>query len=569
MFFSSADLLIKYKDVHLEPKKDGEKLVFGKGYAYKRKNVPMQVSLSGTHYEMGLQYGVLLKDEIRDMTDSLHRLIVFYSKEMKVPKNIVYNYFKFKIDKLVKNIPLRFRQEMKGISDGSGVNINAICAVSLFDDVIHSLGCTSIISLTEDGPIVHGRNEDLFFGMELGMKSVIIKYNPEGYKSYISISFPGFIGVSTGYSDSGLGYSHHSRFARTVNLKGYPQHCVPRMALEECSSLDEVKVFYKNKPIAIGDAHTWSDRNSKTGCIIETAPDKENPMKIIEMNGSVQWHINKYIDLEYVRQNENKYASGESFNTSRQEILSRLIKKEKKLSLDDVISILREENGPNGENYNLSSITRGVCNLDTQQMIIFDSEKEGLYIARNYYYASKSAVYFIPWDFEKLPYLYKEREHINPAVKDTAKVRESLISKSELITKLQDLKVRYPDEGYIFFMSGQAAFESGNLKDWVEYTDKAYKLPSSCDRQDVCLERAKAAFYQNDMKLTEKILSIISFDALKSFKAKAQLIYLYKMYYDRTNDKIKSQEYEKKFLLLVNDKKIQKRIKKSLKAIKN
>lgn len=403
----------------------------------------------------------------------------------------------------------------------------------------------------------------------MGMKSVIIKYNPKGYNSYEAISFPGFIGVSTGYNSKGLGYSHHSRFARTVNMKGYPQHCVSRLALEECSSLKEVKAFYKNKAIAIGDAHTWSDRSSGTGCIIEAAPNEKAPTKVIEMSGNIQWHINKYIDSGYIGQAENKYTGDESFNNSRQEIISELIKKNnnRKLSLEDIISMLRDENGANGENYNLSSITRGICNIDTQQMIIFDPKGTGLYIARNYYYASKSTVYFIPWDFEKTPYVYKKSENIAPVLEDTAKIKEALISQSELIKRLKELTVKYPKQGYLYFMIGQAFFEAGKLTDWAKYIDKAYKLSSSCDKQDVSLEKAKAAFYKKDMRLTGEILSDIDYGGLMSFKSKAQLLYLYKMYYSKMNNKIEAQKYEKKILLLVTDKKTQDKIVKGLKVI--
>ena len=567
--FNSVGSLIKYKNVKLKAERDDEKLVFRQGYAYKRKNVPVQVSLSGTHYEMGVQYGVLLKDEIKYMVNSLYKLISFYSKQLKIPKDIVYIYFKFKINRLAKNYPERFKKEIQGISDGSGVNINAIYALSLFDDAVHSMGCTSVLAISQDGSIIHGRNEDLFFGMELGMRSVIIKYNPKGYNSYESVSFPGFIGVSTGFNDKGLGYSHHSRFANSVDLSGYPQHCISRMALEECSSLKDVENFYKNKHVAIGDAHTWSDRNNKTGCIIETAPNKKDPVKITEMNGNAQWHINKYIDPKYIKQDENKYTGDESFNNSRQEILNNLIKSNEKMSLDDVISILRDENGPDGENYNLSSITRGICNIDTQQMIVFDPMGKGLYIARNYYYASKSTVYFVPWDFDESPYVYKKSETIQPVLQDTAKVKESLLSQDQIIKRLKELTVKYPNEGYIYFMIGQAYFESGKLNDWTKYIEKAYELSSFCDKQDVTLERAKAAFYQRDMELTGKLLKDISCDGLRSFKAKAQFLYLYKMYYEKVNNKAESQKYENKFLSLVSDKKTQGKIVKSLKAIKN
>lgn len=116
--FNSVGSLIKYKDVKLKAERDGEKLVFREGYVYKRENVPVQVSLSGTHYEIGVQYGVLLKDEIKYMVNSLYKLISFYSKQLKIPKDIVYIYFKFKINRLAKNYPERFKQEIQGISDG-------------------------------------------------------------------------------------------------------------------------------------------------------------------------------------------------------------------------------------------------------------------------------------------------------------------------------------------------------------------------------------------------------------------------------------------------------------------
>lgn len=558
----------KNGNVQFDIGKDGEKLTFQQGYTFKRENLPVQIYLSGTHYDMGLQYGVLLKNETREMVNSLNRLISFYSAEMKIPKFFIDIYFKYQIKKLSKKIPERFKQEMKGISDGSGVDIDEIYAISMFDDLVHSMGCTSILALTEDGMMLHGKNDDLYFGMELGLKPIIFQYNPKGYNSYVSISFPGFIGVSTGYNSNGLGCSHHSRYANKVNFKGYPQHCVPRMALEECSSLQEVINIYKNKSITVGDAHTWSDRNNLTGCIIEAAPDEKNPIKVTKMKDRVLWHINKYIDPDYIKNDENSYTGDASFNNSRQEILSHLIKNGQMLAVDDVISLLREEKGESGENYNLSGVTRGICNNDTQQMIIFDPKGEGLYLARNYYLASKSTVYYIPMDFERPPYVYKESEAIDPVVEDVAIIKESMISRSELIRKLKVLTRKYPDRGYIYFMIGQAFFDSGNLTDWAYYTEKAYKLPSSCDRQEVTLEKTKVAFYKKDMQLTAQLLSNISYKDLRSFKSKAEFIYLYKMYNEALNKKIECQIYKEKFLSLVSDAKTQNKIISRLKVLK-
>jgi hypothetical protein len=567
--FNSLDSLIKNKDVYYDVKKDGEKFTFMQGYAYRRDGIPVQVSLSGTHYEIGLQYGVLLKDEIRQMSNGLYKVIGYYSEEIHVPKDLVYIYFKYKIDLLSKNIPERFKQEIKGISDGSGVNINAIYAISLFDDLLHSMGCSSVLALTDDGTILHGRNEDLYFGMELGMKQVIVKYNPTGYNSFVSISFPGFIGVSTGYNDKGLGYSHHSRCANTINYKGYPQNCISRMALEECSSLNEIISFYKDKPVVIGDAHTWSDRNSLTGCIIETAPNEKDPVKVIEMSDKILWHINKYVNSDYKKNVENKYTGDVSFNNARQEIFSHSLSDKKSLTIDDVISLLREEKGPNGENYNMSDITRGICNMDTQQMVIFDPTGDGIYLARNYYLASKSTVYFIPSNFELTPYVYKKSEINDPIIEDIAIIKESVLSQSQKIEKLKELAVKYPDQGCIYYMISQALFTLGDINGWADYTDKAYIVCSSYDLPEITLEKAKVEFYKKDMKEMAQTLSNINYNALESFKAKAEFLYIYKMYFESVNDKITSQEYLVKFKELASDSKAQNDVIKGLGFLRN
>lgn len=569
MYFNSLKTLTKYKNVQFHADMDGEKYIFQNGYAYKRPNIPVQIYLSGSHYEMGLQYGVLLKDEIRQMTKSLSKVIVYYSEEMKIPKELVYIYFKFNINRLSHNVPDKYKDEMKGISDGSGVDLNAIYAISLFDDMVHSMGCTSITALSEDKTILHGRNEDLYLGMELGMKQAIVQYNPTGYNSYVSISFPGFVGVSTGYNSKGLGYSHNSRYANGPNYKGYPQHTISRMALEECSSLQEVIDFYKGKSVTIGDAHTWSDRNNSTACIIEAAPDKTNPTKVIQMDKSVLWHINKYMDPNYAKNNEDKYNGEDVFNTAREEIFKNLVDEDKTVSLDNMISLLREEKGKAGENYNFSGIARGICNVDTQLMAIFDPKGKGMYFAYNNYFASKSTIYFIPENFEESPYVYKEKEEIDQVLQDIAIIKESMLSKSDIIKRLKELIEKYPDQGNIYFMLAQTFFDTQDLAGWADNIEQAYKLKTLYDTQDLSLEKAKVEFYKQNMKLTEQLLADISYKDLKSYKSKAQFLYLYKMYYEAIDNRAEANVYEGKFQELVSDKKNQKKIIRQMEILKN
>jgi hypothetical protein len=158
-----------------------------------------------------------------------------------------------------------------------------------------------------------------------------------------------------------------------------------------------------------------------------------------------------------------------------------------------------------------------------------------------------------------------ESEKIDPVIKDIAIIKESILTKSEQIKKLKQLTVKYPDRGYIYFMIGQVSLDSGNLASWSEYTDKAFKLPSSCDIQEVTLEKAKVEFYKKNIKEAAKILSTVRFDCLRSFKSRAELLYIHKMYYELINDKAASDGYKDDFQRLVSDTKTQNKIVKGLK----
>lgn len=557
----SPDRLINFKNTCFSITGEGEKTTFRQGIAYRHQAVPIQISVSGTHYEMGLQYGVLLKDEIRVMATELREIISFYAAEIKIPENVIYLYMQLKINRLARNFPIRFQDEIRGISEGSGVPEDTIRAISLFDDFIHSMGCTSILARTSDGQIIHGRNEDLFFGMELGGKQVVVQYHPKGYHSFVSVAFPGFIGVSTGTSDAGLGYSHNSRFADGVNSDGFPQHCIARMALEECGSLAEVRTLYLNSAVYIGDAHTWSDRTQSDGCVIETAPSSAKPAKISGMEENILWHINRYLDPEYRKSDENLLKSGESFNAARQEILSdALLIRENTLEIDDVLALLRLQSGSRGENYNESAAARGICNLDTQLMVIFDPSGNGMYIAYGQYLASRNDVYYIPFDFSLKPTLYRKGEAVDPVLEEVCAIRSSVMTHNEVIEQLQRVRKHDSEQGYVVLLLAREYYALGDLERWAETIGQMAALSTPYEQQEMLLECAKVAVYRKNPQYALELLRFIQSDKFLSIRKQAEYLYLTEKIYQSAGNKVAALNYEKRFESLLWDGNVHKKI---------
>ena len=63
----------------------GVKSTFHEGMIYRYPGIVPMLEVSGDYYEMGLQYGVLLRPEIVDGMDSMTRILKWNAEEMGVP----------------------------------------------------------------------------------------------------------------------------------------------------------------------------------------------------------------------------------------------------------------------------------------------------------------------------------------------------------------------------------------------------------------------------------------------------------------------------------------------------
>ncbi|XP_003391566.2 PREDICTED: acid ceramidase-like, partial [Amphimedon queenslandica] len=106
-----------------------------------------------------------------------------------------------------KYIPDPYAGEIKGIASTTGVTageilfINIIYGLTAFGDKSSSskslLGCTSIVSQTESGNILHGRNLD--YGISLLRNiAIIVDFQVSEVTTFTATTFAGYVGVLTG-----------------------------------------------------------------------------------------------------------------------------------------------------------------------------------------------------------------------------------------------------------------------------------------------------------------------------------------------------------------------------------
>jgi len=232
------------------------------------------LTVKGDSYEAGLQYGVLLKDDLIKMDYVVDSLIDDYMGDFFIKKWIVNSVVNSKIKKIEKKMPLDYLQEMKGMAEGSGLKLKDIQTIAYIPQLFFKISCTAFILKNEIG-IVHGRNLD-WPGIEvLTHHPLIVNYHLNNKIPFTNLTFIGYPGVYTGMNHSGLSMSINMNGAPADNGKkindyntGMPLAFKIRNILENAEDIDDVDIHFKDY-----SSHAWfitvGSKNDSTGVIYE------------------------------------------------------------------------------------------------------------------------------------------------------------------------------------------------------------------------------------------------------------------------------------------------------------
>jgi hypothetical protein len=124
---------------------------------------------------------------------------------------------------------------------------NRLVALNMLFDMYHGLGCSSLIVEAErsaTGSPLLGRNLDLPHRGVLTGYSLVIICRPKGKNAFVSIGFPGVVGVASGMNECGLALAIHGVFdtpylAPLPNARGAPCMFLCRDILERCAGVDQ------------------------------------------------------------------------------------------------------------------------------------------------------------------------------------------------------------------------------------------------------------------------------------------------------------------------------------------
>jgi hypothetical protein len=219
----------------------------GKGWL-ERIDGYLVLHVRGSAYEMGYQHGALLRQHVQD---NLHYLLKAKGDTTLVELGPL----KLKPRQLIETIlqvqerfvPPAFFEELRGLSDASGVTLADARLGNLIPEAFHCSGFAVMNSATQDGTLYHGRVLDYAIDWKLQEHAVLIVAEPDGGIPFINVTYAGFIGSVTGMNarhvsigemgGSGLGH-----------WEGVPMAVLVRQVLEKAEDLAAAIRVFRDQP---------------------------------------------------------------------------------------------------------------------------------------------------------------------------------------------------------------------------------------------------------------------------------------------------------------------------------
>ena len=204
--------------------------------------------LEGTHHEMGVQHGKMLRDKIRQNVE----FVIHEKGEEPVakigPLSITPNRVIPEIVNIQRrHLPAKYWEELQGLAEGSGLPIKDVQTANFIPELFHCSGFALMNSATKDGTLYHGRVLDYGVDLRLQEHAVLIVAKPTGGIPFVNVSYAGFIGSVTGMNAEHISIGEMG--GRGLGQwDGVPMAFLVREVLETARNLDDAVAVFRDSP---------------------------------------------------------------------------------------------------------------------------------------------------------------------------------------------------------------------------------------------------------------------------------------------------------------------------------
>lgn len=368
---------------------------FNQNYLTKNKQQLWELYIKGNPLQLGYNNGALTQNLMQKQEE------IFFSKvegfvPSKFKQNLLRGFLKWYNRKMYLNVREDYQAELYGLSQYSSDKYDFIAPKFLRSMYLHGahdighamqdlmvVGCTSLAvwnENTDDGDLLIGRNFDFYVGDDFAKNKLIEFVEPENGIPYMSVSWPGMIGVVSGMNKEGITVTINAGKSKIPLTAKTPISLVTREILQYAKNIDEAIAIAKKRKVFVSESILVGSANDKNAVIIEVSPDNFGVYKVV--NTSRVFCTNHFQSDAYKDDKRNQKHILESHSEYRYEKLQELLEEKKKLNPEKMASILRDKSGLKGEKIGYGN-EKAINQLLAHHAVIFSPQKKLVWVSAN------------------------------------------------------------------------------------------------------------------------------------------------------------------------------------------
>ncbi len=383
---------------------------YNQNYLTKNKQQLWELYIKGNALQLGYNNGALTQDLMQKQE------AIFFSKvegfvPSKFKQKLLRGFLKWYNRKMYLNVREDYQAELYGLSRYSSDQYNFIAPRYLRSLYLHGahdighamqdlamVGCSSLAvwnENTEDGDLLIGRNFDFYVGDDFAKNKLIEFVEPEEGIPYMSVSWPGMIGVVSGMNKEGITVTINAGKSKIPLTAKTPISLVTREILQYAKNIDEAITIAKKRKVFVSESILVGSANDKKAVIIEVSPTNFGVFKV--QNSSSIFCTNHFQSEAYKNDRKNQKHIVESHSEYRYEKLQELFQGNKKLNPEKMASILRDRSGLKGEKIGYGN-EKAINQLLAHHAVIFSPQKKLVWVSSNPYQLGE----FVCYDLNKI-----------------------------------------------------------------------------------------------------------------------------------------------------------------------
>ena len=227
--------------------------------------------LWGSPEQIGTAHGKLLKDETVRCIDSV--IYGFGAVQTIATGKWFRSELENAYERLSPYIPERHKRETRALAASLGIDGKLLEVVNVFPELFHCSGFAVFGSATEGGKLYHGRVLDYMTTIGLQDAATTFIVAPDDYLPFANVGYGGFIGSVSGMNGAKISLGEMGGRGEG-QWDGVPMATLMRRALEECSTLDEVKSLWADNPRTCEYYYVFADGKNRSAVGVAATPEK-------------------------------------------------------------------------------------------------------------------------------------------------------------------------------------------------------------------------------------------------------------------------------------------------------